>query len=49
MPQQNGPYKGQLIRVHQGLPEGSCRVPECWQPANLLALHYQKAHLHVDA
>ncbi len=49
MPSKTGPYKGQLWWVHQGLPQGSCQAPKCWQLANLFALHCQKACFHANA
>ncbi len=41
--------EGKLWWVHQGLPWGRHRVPQHWQPADLLALHSQEARSHANA
>ncbi len=35
--------------MHQGLPWGSCRVPQCHWPADQVASYFQETHPHADA
>ncbi len=42
-------YKGKLQQMHQGLPWGHCWVPQCWGPADPLALYCQEARSSANA
>ncbi len=48
MPHQRRLYEGKLQRMHQGLPWGSCQVPQCRGPADPLALYCQEARPHAN-